>query len=149
MLGVDGDLLAAGQFDEVDVMTAASELQRDAGIEGAFAHHALAQAQRIHQIDEPLLQHAGADHAFDVAAAVMLEDHRFDAEPVQEVREEQAGGAGADDADLRAHGWQLSLSTAARQAGRSRRLRIDHCHTGRGHDGRKMGRRLGDGAGDG
>ena len=80
MLRIDGDALAAGQLDEIDVMTAAGELQRDAGVEGAFARHALADARRLHQIDEPLLQHAGADRLLDIVAAAILDDHQFDAE---------------------------------------------------------------------
>ena len=55
------------------------------------------------QVDGALLEHAGAHALLDVVAAAGLEHHRLDALPVQEVREQEPGRAGADDPDLRAH----------------------------------------------
>ena len=55
----------------------------------------------LQQVDGALLEHAGAHALLDVLAAAVLEHDRLDAAQVQQVREQQPGGAGADDADLR------------------------------------------------
>ena len=76
----------------------------DAVVPQALAAQAVADADRVHQIDRALLEHAGA-HALDhVVPAAVLDDDRIDAVQVQQVAEHQPGGSGADDADLCAYG---------------------------------------------
>src|SRR5216110_1620391 len=103
VLGVDRDRLAAGQLGEIDAMAAAGKPQLDAVVHRAFALHALADADRLEEIDSALLEHARADGGFDVRAAPILEHHRLDAFGVKQVRKEKSGGARADDAYLSAH----------------------------------------------
>src|SRR5690348_14879775 len=85
------------------MMAAAQELEGDAGIGPTLAHQALAEAELVHEIDHPVFEHAGADRAFDIGAAAILEDDAVDAGASQQMREEEPGGSRADDTDLRAH----------------------------------------------
>ena len=63
----------------------------------------LADAGVAQEVDRPLLQDARADPPLDVVAAAALQDDRLDALAGEKLGERQAGGAGADDADLRPH----------------------------------------------
>ena len=63
-----------------------------------------ADAGLVEQVDRALLEHAGADAAAHVVARCALEDHAVDAVAVQQLPEQQAGRAGADDHDLGALG---------------------------------------------
>jgi hypothetical protein len=99
LLAVDHDR-AADQAGEVDPVAAALVAQLDPLVDGALAVHALADpglAQRVHRA---LLEHARAHALHHVVAVARLEHDRLDALQVQQVREQQAGGAGADDGDL-------------------------------------------------
>ena len=101
MLRIDRDLLATGERRKVDVLVPAIEAQDDAVVVEAFLHHPLAGTDLVHEIDGALLEHARLDDGLDIVAAVLLQDDRFDALQVQNVRQQQSGRAGADDADLR------------------------------------------------
>jgi hypothetical protein len=69
----------------------------------AFALQALADAGLDEQLDRPVLEHAGADALLDVLAAAILEHHRLDSLEMEQVPEQQAGRARADNSHLRAH----------------------------------------------
>ena len=84
-------------------MRATLEAHLEAGVAQPLAMHARAHAGGVEHIDRALLEHAGADAVLDVLAAVILDDHAVDAAQLQQPREQQAGGARADDADLGAH----------------------------------------------
>ena len=108
-LAVDVDRLAAGELAHVDPVALAVELQLDARVDEALAAQALPDACVGEEVDDALLEHAGADARLDVLAAAVLEDHRLDPVEVEQLREHQAGRAGADDRDLRAHHAPLPL----------------------------------------
>ena len=80
----------------------AAELEVDAPVDDPLAVEPLADACVAEQVDRALLEHARADAVLDVLAAAVLEHDRLDPRPLQQPPERQSGGAGADDADLRA-----------------------------------------------
>ena len=82
-------------------MPLAAEAQLDAVVDDALAVEPLAEPHPPQQVDRALLQHAGAHALLDVLARAGLEDHVVDPGLVQELPEDEAGRAGADDADLR------------------------------------------------
>ena len=98
--------------------TLAAEGQPDAIVHQALAVHALAHARLVEQVDADLLQHAGADTAEHIVGAALLEHDVVDAGLVQQLAEQQAGRAGADDDDLGAagkgHGCLLGVGSTAR-----------------------------------
>ena len=101
-LAVDHDGLA-GQLLEVDAVAHAFDADLRPVMHEALAVHAGADAGLVDQIDRDLLDHAGADAAQHVLAGVPLEDDVVDAVLVEQLAEQQAGRAGADDRDLRSH----------------------------------------------
>jgi hypothetical protein len=130
-LAVGGDHLAAGEAVHVDGVPR-PEHQLDAVVDDAFAVTRSADAGFAQQVHGDLLQDAGADAAQHVVAALALDDDVVDAGLVQQLAEQQAGGAGADDRDLGAHGGCLlspslgALRPPARGSGRRGGL-CDHC----------------------
>jgi hypothetical protein len=99
LLAVDHDR-AADQLLEVDPVPLAVVAQLDPLVDRALAVHPLADARLAQGVHRALLEHAGA-HALDhVLLVAVLEHDRLDPVQVQEMREQQAGRAGADDADL-------------------------------------------------
>ncbi len=103
VLRIDRDRLAAGEFREIDAMGALAEAQIYAVVDEAFALEACADAGFFQQIHGALLEDTGAHAFLHVLAAAIFEDDRLDAVKVQQMRENQAGGPGSDDANLRAH----------------------------------------------
>ena len=61
---------------------------------------ALADAEVGQQVDRPVLQDARADSTLDVLAAARFEHDGVDAVQVKELRQHEAGRAGAHDRDL-------------------------------------------------
>ena len=98
-LPVDGDRAAAGELGEVDVMPRSAKRKVDAVVPQAL-RQAIADAHRVHQVHRALLEDAGTDALDDVLARVALDDHRVDAGLVQQLTQNQARGARADDRDL-------------------------------------------------
>ena len=99
-LAIDHHVLAASELVHVDAMALAAEQHLEAAVHQAFAVHARAHAGLVHQVDADLLQHAGADAPEHVVAGLALEDDGVYAGLVQQLAEQQAGGARADDGDL-------------------------------------------------
>ena len=60
----------------------------------------LGEAEPLHQVGGRALEHAGADAALDILARLALEDHASMPACAQQMAEQQAGRAGADDGDL-------------------------------------------------
>src|SRR5699024_5227707 len=58
-------------------------------------------------LDTLIFEHTRAHALLDVLAALGFENDRVDAPQMQELIEQEAGRAGADDGDLGTHGWQL------------------------------------------
>jgi hypothetical protein len=106
VLGVDGDALAVGEIAEVNSMAAPVEAKFDAAVFEALEAETFADTEFVHELDGVVFEKAGADALFNVRAGVEFEDDGFYAEAVEEEREEEAGGSGADDGDLCAHGGQ-------------------------------------------
>src|SRR5690606_8141317 len=82
----------------------ALESQAEAVVDQALGVHAVGDTGLAHEVDKAVFQHAGADAAEDVFGGLGLEDDGFDALAVQQLAEQQAGRAGADDGDLSFHG---------------------------------------------
>ena len=80
-------------------------------VDDPLAPEPVGDAAAFEQVDGALLQHAGADARLDVLAAPVLQHHRLDPGPVQQLRERQPGRAGADDRHLRARTAHVSSST--------------------------------------
>ena len=89
VLGVDGDHPAVGELLQVDAVVAALEADLEAMMDEALALEAIAGADLGHQVDGALLEHAGADGGLDRLARAALDDDRFDAAQVQQLREQQ------------------------------------------------------------
>jgi len=135
VLGVDGDALAGGEFAEVDAMAAVVETEFDAAVFEALTFEAVANAEFVHELDGGVFEKASADALFDVGAGVEFEDDGLDAETVEEEREEEAGGAGADDGYLGAHLRKKDTPMMGAEANYGEGI----CH--RGIEGREFRRR--------
>ena len=66
---------------------------------------ARAHAGFVEHRDGALFENAGANAAEHVLGRALLENDVVDAGALQQLPEQQAGGAGADDGDLGAHGY--------------------------------------------
>ena len=122
LLSVDDDRTAGRVFGEVDPVALAAEAQFDAVMLHAFAVQPVRDARIRQHVDGALFEDAGPHAMLDVVAVAVLEHDRFDPRAVQQVGEQQPGGARADDSDLRAHphGWLRLL----RGDGASRAFRL-------------------------
>ena len=96
-LGVDEKRLAVLPDDEAPVMRM------------TFAIHALARARIAQHLNGAEFEHPGADALQHVGFRLPLDDDAVDSMAVQQMREEQASRAAADDRDLSpAHGYPPS-----------------------------------------
>ena len=102
-LAVHNDGIAATVFVDVDALHRAVVGDKEAFVNFAFAIHAFAAFRFTHELGETVLQHARADAAQDVLAALPFEHDGVDALEVQELREHEARWATADDANLSFH----------------------------------------------
>ena len=114
VLAVDRDRLAAGQPGEVDPVAPAGEGDLEPLVDQALARHPRAEPELVQQVDGALLEHARPDPGLDVVPAVALEHDRIDALPLQQMRQQQARRARADDADLGVHDCGLSAPPSFR-----------------------------------
>src|SRR5215211_847171 len=116
LLPVNRDRAAACERRKVDPVALAGELQLDSLVDEALAAQAIADAHLLEQVDGALLEHAGPDPALDVLAAARFQDDRIDSAEVEELRQHEAGGAGAHDPDLRPHQPSCSFTTSWKTA---------------------------------
>jgi hypothetical protein len=79
----------------------AAEAQFDPAVLEAFALKPLPDARLDEEVDGTLLQYARAHPVLDVVAVAILDDDRIDPRAMQQMRQQQAGRTGADDAHLR------------------------------------------------
>ena len=114
-LAVRGDDLAAGEAVHVDGVSLAVEGQLDRVVDDAFAVQPRADAGFVHEVDRHLLEDARADATQNVVGALALHDHVVYAGLVQQLAQQQARRARADDGHLRAclHVHALSPCPAA------------------------------------
>jgi hypothetical protein len=76
----------------------------------AIAVHAGADACLVEEIDRDLLDHARADAAEHMLAGMALDNHVVDAVVMEELSEQKAGRAGADNGNLRPHGSLFAVA---------------------------------------
>jgi hypothetical protein len=81
-------------------MARAVEREVKAVVAHSLTPEPIADADLVHQVDGPLLQHARADALDHVVLAAVLEDDGVDAAQVQQVSEHEPRRAGADDGNL-------------------------------------------------
>ena len=86
------------------------ELQVDAAVFEALAVQPAGQPGLAEQPDGAVLQYPGALPRLAVGPAADLHDHRVDAAQREQVRQQQPGRAGADDAYLGARACRGSVS---------------------------------------
>ena len=103
---------STGQRGEADPVPFPGHLQVDAVVDQTLPVHPIADTRRAEQVDRLLLEDAGPDPGLDVLAGAVLDDDAVDAGVGQQAREEEAGGACADDPDLGAE----DVAHGARQA---------------------------------
>ncbi len=96
-LAIDHDGIA-GMLVQVHAIHAPVMGDKEAVMDLALAVHPLAAARLAHQGGEAVFQHAGADAAEHVVPGVPLQHHGLDALEVEQLGEQQARGAAADDA---------------------------------------------------
>jgi hypothetical protein len=92
-------------------MPLAPELEVNAAVDEALALQSLGDPELVQEIDDALLEHAGADTVLDVVAVARLEHDALDACDLEQAGQREPGGPGADDADL---GLQLPSSSSTR-----------------------------------
>ena len=112
-LPVDDDRASVSEVAQRDAVPLARELQLDAAVHEALTLQALARAGLDEEVDDRLLEDAGADSCLDVLAAPVFQDDRIDALEVQEVSEREPGRARADDPYLGAASAQSTPSSAS------------------------------------
>ena len=99
-LAVHHHVFAAGQAIHVDAVALAVEQQVKPAMHQPFSVHALAHTGFVQQVDAHLLQHTGPDAAQHVFAGLAFQNHRIDAGLVQQLPQQQARWASADDGHL-------------------------------------------------
>ena len=99
-LAIDHDVLAAGELVHVNAVAGAVEQQVKAAVDQAFLVHALAHAGFVQQVHADLFQHTCTDAREHIVAALALDDDGVNAGFVQQLAQQQARGARADDGHL-------------------------------------------------
>ena len=92
-------------------MSLARERQVDAPVHHPLAAESFADADRGHQVDGSLFEHARADALDHVVLAPVFENDGVDARTMEQMPEHQPGRPGSDDADLgakRTHWGEIS-----------------------------------------
>lgn len=102
-LRVDRHGPAAGEGGEVDAVTLPGEPQLDAVVPHPLPVHARPGPGGAQDVRRALLQDPGALALLDIGPVAALQHDGVDAGVVQQTGEEEAGRAGADDADGGAH----------------------------------------------
>jgi len=102
LLPVDRHRLA-GERIEIDAVCAATEHQLDTVVADRLARQPRPGADRFDDRGSLVFQHAGAHAVLDVLTGPGFQDHRSDAGLRQQLAQQQARGAGADDCNLGAH----------------------------------------------
>ena len=112
-LTVDDDRASVREVAQRDAVPLARELHLDAMMHEALALQAFASAGLDEEVDDRLLEDAGADACLDVLAAPVFQDHRVDALEVQEVSEGESCWACTDDPYSGAGSAQVAPSSSS------------------------------------
>ncbi|MNF99388.1 hypothetical protein D3C84_822810 [compost metagenome] len=97
----------------------AGHLQFDTLVDQAFGIHAFVDAGFAQQVNGALLEDTGTNAAEDVVRRLAFDDDVVDAGAMQQLTEQEAGRAGADDGDLGFHGGNPVLCDSRRDASQS------------------------------
>jgi hypothetical protein len=108
VLGVNRHGPATGGLEQVDPVQLPAEGEVDPVVDEPVAAQPVTHAGLGHQVHGALFQHPGLDGLLDVVAGAQVDHHGLDPAQVQQVRQHQPGGPGADDSDLYAHDKLLS-----------------------------------------
>ena len=95
---------ATRERGEIDAVPLALESQLDAVVAISDGLHARGGAGLVEQFDGGVLENAGADRLLDLFAGALIDDDGLDSARGEKVRQQEAGGAGADDGYLGADG---------------------------------------------
>ncbi|KAF1050817.1 MAG: hypothetical protein GAK43_02660 [Stenotrophomonas maltophilia] len=112
-LAIDGDALTAGQGGQVDTLTTAIQDQLETIVGQAFGIQALADAGLAQQVDATLFQYPGANASEHIVGGLALKDDVVDSGTLQQLAEQQASRAGADDGDTGFHGCRPRCGATA------------------------------------
>ncbi len=93
----------AGEVGHRHPVAGPFEAKLDALVAQALAVQPLRYARLAERVDRALLEHPGSHAALDVVPAAHLQHNRRDPVQMQQVRQQQAGGARADDSYLCPH----------------------------------------------
>src|SRR5439155_3560414 len=100
VLAIDGNGAAASESGHIDAVARAEEAEVNASVHHAFTVEARADTDVAHHIHRALLENASTDALNDVVLAPGFEDDGIDALEMQQLSEQQARGASADDTYL-------------------------------------------------
>ncbi|MNN15392.1 hypothetical protein D3C81_1284940 [compost metagenome] len=118
-LAVDHHGLATRQGVQIDVYLASVEGQFEAAMHQSLGVHALTHAGLTQQLYHALFKHAGADSTEYIVRGLTFENEGVDSGIVQQLAEQQARRAGANDGDLGFQRFHCSYdSQASRDQGR-------------------------------
>ena len=102
-LAIDHDVFATGELVHVHPVAFAVVKHLDTAMHQTLFMHALAHASFVQQVNTHLLQNAGADACEHVVASLAFQNDRVDTGLVQQLAEQQARRACADDGNLGTH----------------------------------------------
>ena len=98
-LAIDDNGLAGQRLDiDADHLVPIGEVE--AVLDHGLAVHPFVQPQPVHEVGGHRLEHPCADAALDMIAARAFEQHAIDAFRLEQMAEQQPGGARSDDRDL-------------------------------------------------
>src|SRR2546421_5538905 len=99
LLAIDCDA-AARQLAEIDPVLLPGEAKLDAVVHQTLLGHPIADAARDQEVRRSRFEHPGADSLLDILSTARLQHDGFNTLTVEEMGEQEPGGAGPDDADL-------------------------------------------------
>ena len=102
-LPIDRDLRSSGQALQIDPKQLAVQRQVEAVVRQAFGLQALIDTHAGQEINGRAFQDAGAYAALHIGPVALFQDDARDPVNVQKLRQQQTGGARANDGDLGAH----------------------------------------------
>ena len=102
-LAIHENRIAAGIFMQVNAVQVAIARDENPFVDLALTIHPFAALRFSHEIGEAVFQHASANSAQHIFAAMPFEHDRIHAPNVQQLGEEQSGRTAADDADMDLH----------------------------------------------
>mgnify|MGYP006180191323 CR=1 FL=1 len=109
LLAIDGDRAATGQRRHVDAEQRTVERNLGAAMDQPLAIEPAAEAQPMHQVGRHLFQHAGTHPPLDIGPVAPFQHDRGNALRREQMGQEHAGRAGADNGYAGAHSHPLMI----------------------------------------